>query len=793
MSIVSTTIPNLINGVSQQPYALRLASQAEEQVNAYSSVVEGLRKRPPSRHAAKFLNTPLANAHVHTINRDANERYIVVTTNGDLRVFRLDGSQVTVNFPEGRGYLATSNPQEDITAVTVADYTFFVNKQVVCQALPNPVPTRPYEAMFWIKQGAYSTTYRAQAGGAVATFTTPHATGAEVAAQITTDYIAGQIAGQLSSQLGPYGFGVAQFGSVVYVTHNTENFYTYASDGLGDQAMKLISRKAQRFSDLPARAYPGFFCEITGTNENAFDNYYVSYVADPSNPYGGTWQEAAKPGETYLLNKWSLPHALRREANGTFTFTPVDWEPRKVGDTAGVPMPSFVGRKINDVFFHRNRLGFLSDESISFSQAGEFFNFFPASALQQLDTDPVDVAASHVKVSILRHAIPFNESLLLFSDQTQFMLGKTELLTPATVSVNQTTEFECSLRAKPVGAGKNVYFAVGKGQYTGIREFYVDGDTKLNDAAEVTAHCPRYLPKGVVKLAASSNEDVLVALSEQTRNSLYVYRYYWSGAEKLQSAWSRWDFQTTDTILNCDFIESDLWIVVSRPDGCYIEVISLEPGRADPGGTFTVHLDRRVPETSCAVVYYPEGDFTDIRVPYSVVDGGSYELVSWYGDATRRPGQVVAFQQIGGPADPGLIRVKGNLSKFYFGRRYALRYRFSTLIIREGDAGGKGQQPVGEGRLQLRRMTLTFADTGYFRAIVTPAARDPYTYVFSGRVVGSARSVLGDIAIETGQFPFPVAAKNDGVTIELVNDTFLPCAFLSAEWEANFTIRSKRL
>lgn len=790
MSIVSTTIPNLINGVSQQPYALRLASQAEEQVNGYSSVVEGLRKRPPSRHAAKFSSTPLPAAHVHMINRDANERYIVVTTNGDLKVFRLDGTQVTVNFPSGKGYLSTVNPHEDITAVTVADYTFLVNKQVTCQALPTTVAARPFEAMFWVKQGAYSTTYQATVAGTSAVFTTPHATGADQAALITTTHIASQLCNQLAG-LSSYGYNVGLFGSVIYVSHPSTDFFTYAQDGLGDQVLKLITRKAQRFSDLPARSYPSFFCEITGTNENAFDNYYVTFAADSQNPYGGTWAETAKPGEQYMLNQHTMPHTLRREADGTFTFGPATWNPRKVGDLESTPMPSFVGRKINDVFFHRNRLGFLSDENICFSQAGEFFNFFPASALQQLDTDPVDVAASHVKVSILRHAIPFNESLLLFSDQTQFMLGKSELLTPATVSVNQTTEFECSLKAKPVGAGKNVYFAVGKGQFTGIREFYVDGDTKLNDAAEVTAHCPRYLPKNVVKLAASSNEDVLVALSSDKPNSLFVYRYYWGGAEKLQSAWSRWEFAEHDQILNCDFIESDLWIVVSRPDGAYIEVLSLEPGRADPGQIFTAHLDRRLNKASAPAVYDAATDTTTITMPFGRLPGEEWELVAWTGneDPKFRPGRVTKWT----PGTDKTLSLRGKLTDFYFGRKYAFRYRFSTLIIREGDAGGKGQQPVGEGRLQLRRMTLTYADTGYFRAIVTPVGREPYTYVFSGRVVGSARNAIGEIAVETGQFPFPVASKNDAVTIELVNDTFLPCAFLSAEWEASFTIRSKRL
>jgi hypothetical protein len=90
-------------------------------------------------------------------------------------------------------------------------------------------------------------------------------------------------------------------------------------------------------------------------------------------------------------------------------------------------------------------------------------------------------------------------------------------------------------------------------------------------------------------------------------------------------------------------------------------------------------------------------------------------------------------------------------------------------------------------------MTVSYAGTGFFKAVVTPFNRDSYTYVFSGRVIGSAHNPLGEISIETGTFAFPIAAKNDQVTISIVNDTFLPCAFLSAEWEAFFTIRSKRL
>ena len=801
MSIVSTTIPNLVNGVSQQPYALRLASQAEEQINGYSSVVEGLRKRPPSRYAKKFLNFPLANAYIHTINRDPAERYTVVITNGSLRVFDLNGNEKVVTFPNGVPYLSSSNPQEDFSVVTVADYTFVLNKRIVVQQTPELINSgRPKEALIWVKQGAYSTNYSVTFTDPanpsnppiIVTHKTADASVATNAELITTDFIAAKLRDGLATALTPWGWVIDQIGSLIWIHHPYAEFALTVTDGIGDTAMKLVKGSVQRFSDLPAKGIPGFKCRIRGTNENAFDDYFVEFESDVTNPYGGVWKESVKEGEPYRFYWETMPHGLVRNADGTFTFKMLEWPGRKVGDIESCPMPSFVGKTLNDIFFHRNRLGLLAEENLVFSRSGEFFNFFKASAISTLDTDPIDVAVSHVKVSILRHAIPFNESLLLFSDQTQFTLGATELLTPRTISINQTTEFECSLRAKPVGAGQNVYFAVTRGAYTGIREYYVDGDTKTNDAADVTAHCPRYLPKGVVKLVASSNEDVLVALSENKRDSLYVYRYYWSNQEKLQSSWSRWDFGPGASILAVDFIESDLWMVVSRADGTYIEVVSLEPGRVDAPATFQIHLDRRVTEAQVAdILYYPSDNVTHIRLPYQMLPSESYQLVAWYGDAERKPGQVVPFKGFAG--DPTLIAVSGNLTRFVFGRTYEFRYRFSTLIIREDAAGGGGQQPIGEGRVQLRNMTLTYNNAGYFRAEVTPSYRSTYRYIFSGRIIGSGQNVIGQAAVEQGTFKFPVAAKNDQVKIELVNDTFLPSAFLSAEWEAFFQIRSKRL
>ena len=80
--LISTSIPNLLNGVSQQPDTIRLPNQAETQENGLSDVVYGLGKRPPTIHVAKLNSDTFENSKVHFINRDSTERYTVLINNG---------------------------------------------------------------------------------------------------------------------------------------------------------------------------------------------------------------------------------------------------------------------------------------------------------------------------------------------------------------------------------------------------------------------------------------------------------------------------------------------------------------------------------------------------------------------------------------------------------------------------------------------------------------------------------------------------------------------------------------
>jgi hypothetical protein len=69
MPLLVNSVPNLAQGVSQQPDNLRYPGQCDEQVNAWATVVEGLVKRPNTRHIGKlFTSSNQDNAHVQIID-----------------------------------------------------------------------------------------------------------------------------------------------------------------------------------------------------------------------------------------------------------------------------------------------------------------------------------------------------------------------------------------------------------------------------------------------------------------------------------------------------------------------------------------------------------------------------------------------------------------------------------------------------------------------------------------------------------------------------------------------------
>ncbi|MDF0504845.1 hypothetical protein POK33_29350 [Burkholderia cenocepacia] len=771
MTLINKSIPSLFNGVSQQPPTLRHDTQAELSENAYPTIATGLRKRPPLSYLALLTRSVITNAAVHIINRSVSERYVVFATNGALQVYSLiDGTQRTVNYPNGTSYLSSVSPQADFGFVTVADYTFVLNRTMRVSQGPPAESNADNVAYFVIQLNEANISYRVTIDGTVSQYSTGN-TGDD------TQYIALQLAAKLSEDHpSGYTFSVLPSTAIIKAVKLTGPFTeTACSDGFGNTAMLDMTKAVTTFGKLPPTFEPGYTVTVSGDPQGGASAYYVKWD-------GNAWVETTKPGTTNTIVSGTMPWKLVRQADGSFTFSPVSWEPRKVGDDVSNPAPSFVGRTIADIFYYRGRLGFLSDENVCMSRAGEYYNFWGKTATAVIDTDPIDTNVGANKVSILRFAVPFDKSLLLFSDQTQFQLtGGQELMSPKTVKADVATEFDSGTAARPVGIGQAVYFGVTAGQHTGIREYYVDATTLTNDATDVTAHVPAYIPANLFSLVASSSEDVLLALCRDDPSVVYVYKFFWSGNTKQQSAWFKFRFEPGTAVLGAEFINNRCYFILNRSDGTYLETMDLQSDLSDAGMGFVIHLDHRVYVSGS---YNAGTNTTTFTLPYAVPSSG-YQMVA--GTAfTGKVGKRIPFTADGGYT----VSAPGNWTAgpVFFGQDYAMRYRFSEQYAKD-----QNQVAMTNGKLKLRRFYIDYTNSGYFRVEVQPRERDTYTYKFSGHSLGTSSATLGVPSIESGTFRFPVMTSNEGVRIEIINDSYLPSVFQSAGWDAEFVSFGRRM
>tara|TARA_Y100000593_G_scaffold86834_1_gene166329 strand:+ start:1178 stop:3580 length:2403 start_codon:yes stop_codon:yes gene_type:complete len=797
--LISKSIPNLINGVSQQPDSLRFSTQCESQVNAYPSIVDGLTKRYPTEHVKALSGlTTGAKTFTHFINRDSTEQYVVVLRDEEIKVYDLDGNPEDVDTPDGVSYLNTDNADTAFRAVTIADVTFILNTEDTVETTgATPSSAAAFEALIFIKQGSTSGDYvvTIKDGTNTETAKTVGATGV-----LTTD--ATSIATAIDTDNTNFpNLTAAAAGSVVYVS-SASDFTITSTYTKSTGYIETFKESAQTFTDLPNFAKDGMILKIDGSPTDNIDDYYVKFVTNAvAGSIGeGLWEECPAPAlaNGLGLNPASMPHVLIRQANNEFVFQKADgtahdgydysafgWTSRLVGDFTTNPDPSFVGLQINDIFLFKNRLGFLAGENIVLSESGEYFNFFRTTVTDLLDSDLIDVAAAHTQVATLKHAVPFSENLILFSDFAQFILQGGTTLTPKTVSMAQISNYENLPNCTPLATATSIYFGFKRGgSFSGVREYLpTSSDTDKFEGLDIAAHVPKYIPGNIKLMAAATHENVLVALSDSDPDALYLYNYYQSGRERIQSAWHQFEFGTDTEVYGMEFIDTDLFIVCRRTEGVFLEKMAFEAGKTDSGSTYVTSLDRRLTNTSTGVSLSSD----TLTIPYKKSAGRTIEIYTAAGQkvdiTTQTNGSNELVLKDATPLASGV---------YYIGEAYEMSYQFSDLTIKQNTPAG-GRAIVTDGRVQIRYGTLVYDESGYFQVEVTPDFRDTSTHKFTGRILGSNTLLIGSTNIDSGEYRFPVFSKANQTSIIIKNDKPVPSNLMSAEFEINFSPRTRRI
>jgi len=806
MPLISSSIPNLINGVSQQPAALRLSSQAEAVVNCMSSPVEGLKKRPSMDHLARLFTGSAGSTRpfTHIVDRDGTIQYLVLIQDGAIKVFGLDGSVKTISTPDGTNYLdVTGEPSEQFRVASIADYTFIVNREkTVAMNTSSLSYNWGTKSMVFIKSADYDTTYRVNLNGTVKT----HTTGGTSGSAPDTITIANDLATKLNTISG---FTVTNDDYIIRITKDDGGDYTLSSSDTATAAStSSIKGTVNDITDLPTIAEHNFIVEIQGSASTSFDDYYVQFVASAGSGFGpGVWRETVAPNIQYLFDTNTMPHVLIRNANGTFTFQEFAWTGRSAGDALTAPNPTFVGSQIKNINTFRNRLVLLADENVILSASDAYDRFWPETVQTVIDSDPIDISTGGQEINFLVSSLAFANTLLLFSRHGQFRLdtGATALgtsLTPKTATVTATTTFDQLDGVDPVGVGRTVYFGIPKGTFAGLREFFLpDASGPVPLSEEVTSSVPKFIPANLVNLTASVSEEAIVMLSKDQPRRLYLYKFFFEDDTKLQSSWSYWEVAANKSIIGVSILDSDMYAVVQCSDGVYLEKTSLRPENVDVDSTFEILLDRKTTEAQCSVALTnPSGlDVqSTITLPYPMANTGTMVVVGRAATGnTINHGVVISpisETTAGGAGGNGTMVVRGDLTsaKFFVGELFEMNYEFSTPYLKEQPPGG-GLAVVAGPHLQLRTWTVIFDETSHFDLKITPQDRSTQIYPFNATTTGSGQFPLGNPALRTGSFRAPVMARNTEAKIELFSDSPLPCRVQSAEWEGWYHSRANRL
>ena len=252
MALINTSLPNLVQGVSQQPDTLRFDGQCEEQINALSSVADGLKKRPNARYVKNLLSTAIdEGAFVHFINRDKTEKYVLIINNNLLKVYNIltAGGPVKEETIGSGHYLYisdTTKPRDIFKALTVNDNTFILNTTTgvakdttTSGVFSDSGAVHNNQAIIFVKQGHYQTDYTididfTDTTGAAKTARATYTSGPSATTGASPNARAGRIAFVLQEKIEAAvlehgetnGFGISD------VTQFTDHTNTTGDDGI---------------------------------------------------------------------------------------------------------------------------------------------------------------------------------------------------------------------------------------------------------------------------------------------------------------------------------------------------------------------------------------------------------------------------------------------------------------------------------------------------------------------------------------------------------------------------------
>lgn len=815
MSRLILPVPSLIGGVSTQPEATRLPQQAELSSNCIGTIVEGLKRRPPAEHQHVFpilaagvqhdINL-LEGSYLVSTDGTTDFRVFDVETGTPQVVVNRNGQLIT---PAGLSYLNTPNPREDLRFLSLSDYTLILNRQVTV-ATTGVSPARLSQALVRVTQGSYRTRYvlGVRFGGNVVceVFVETLSSSGEspggvvmtpefAELSVRTDVIAKELASQLNRGValtalnasysgvtsgGPLLvtglWNIDTSGSVIRIQRiDGQQFDVYIDEAISQGSMVVINQEVQLFSELPSNAPNGMVVEVIGDPKESEASYWAKFVAHDSSVLvsewaEGYWEETVAPEIVLGLDPATMPHALIRQTNGQWRLTQLDgipyllqgapptsfnlpgWEQRQAGDDITNPHPDFVGKKLRGLCFHEGRLGLLSEDSFVLSEVREPFNLYRTTVIDVIDSERIIIKAPSKRAETLHHCVPMNGDIVLFSEETQYLVRSEGPFSPSSVSLIAAGRHDADPTAEPIPVGAMLFVPRAIGIRGAMSALQAVGDSRPTlDSVDVTANVPGYLD--VPHRVITTPQLRLVAAYGEGKNSLFVYTDFYNGNEKVHQSWQEWTFPASDSILHAWFRETDLFILAQIGTEEHLWKLRCEPEVTDDGNPIT-YLDSRI-----------SSDFLDMGEVATSSTRPGYATTTYTlpyahaGIEARFEGtrKAVRIKSISGRE----VVVEGDttLDSIFFGIPFESRHDLSRVVMTD-----RQRAPISQSILRLDQGYAYYDESGAFDVVIMDNFGGEDTFGFAGPYLGLGANYQ-KVALSSGKFVFPIRGRSEDVRI----------------------------
>jgi hypothetical protein len=779
------TLGALLQGVSQQPPAVRADGTVTEQVNFTSDVVQGLTIRPALVETATILNHAVEDYQFLDVEFDNTEYVLAFKANTLAMWEKATGIAQTILAPtvDGDDPLTYIGPL--LRPYVFENKLFLANRDVVVAKAPAADTSSALQnaGIAVCLGGLFSRTYRMtvtydDGDEDTISYTTPNGSNNGDAAETSAEFIMSQLD---NITLKPTSTLVRN-GATIGITDTTHSFTIQVSDDEDDTSLRAFTSRTDDVANLTETGFHGMVVRITGTDEGTADDYYLRFNSDGTDVIGdgfgqpGIWEEWYNVNEIADFDLATMPHVLEKTGPAEFTLSKGSWEGRRVGDEETNPFPDLVGHPVRDISGFQSRLVVVGGPACSMSRTNKPFDFFKETALAELDTDPVNITTTEEGTVNFDWIIPFDRDLVFMSDpgDGQYIITGSSKLTPTNASMVKTTSFEMRGGAKPVETGRTVLFPFKSGVYSGIKEFFTNDEVATNGADTITETADRYLVGLVDHMQCSTNFSLAAFKTDdpESADTVWVYKYLWQNVEKLQSSWGKWKFP--HPVKYFWFSGSNFNVVMQAP-GAQANTVDIIFAASDldipldPVAEYHICLDRQMTRTADAT--------SQITLPYA---GANFVQ----GTGCLTPGREVTATAESARGSDGLVTYTFDTETVPEGATVVAGLKFARWVSPTMPfVRGRDGRPLPRTRLVVNSFMLEYEETGYIKTTLNSRFRTaPIEFVVDWFAMDQDPvDALGN-GLRSGILNIPWGERSDWSELTIFSDDVRPTTILEIEW-----------